>query len=247
MMNTEAEVTTVAIGLYERGFVRAAVGTLERAANQFPNSARIWEMQGILLQSERDFAGAQFALESASLLSPLSIAGEFALAACYIISGHLKSASAIYEHLLKEKLIPTSRLAELAAGLSRCGQYHLALSACRQGAERDPESDEAIYGMAHYMGRLCYPAEQIIPLLHKAISLAPHVSQYRVTLAGWFSRIGCYRNAHEQLQSLDEKHFESIRCACCLQRLIQVSQEVQDEEMTNLLNACLEHATKPSC
>lgn len=56
-MKNAAEICTIAIGLYERGFVRAALGTLARGVDQFPDAARLWEMQGILLHREEDFAG----------------------------------------------------------------------------------------------------------------------------------------------------------------------------------------------
>jgi len=246
-MKSAAEISIVAIGLYERGFVRASLNTLSRGVDQHPDSPRLWEMQGILLHAEQDFAGAEFALETASLLGPLSMAGEFALAACYLSTGHLSAAGAIYEHLHQQRHVPTARQSELAAGLARCGQLHLALAVCRQAAERDPASDEAIYGMAHYMSRLAYPAEQIMALLHKAVDLAPHEAHYRLSLVGWLARAGCYRQAHQHLQAIPHEWLSAISCGCCLERLLKVSRAVGDDTLTEILTHCLGSAKKPSC
>lgn len=238
-MKNAAEICTIAIGLYERGFVRAALGTLARGVDQFPDAARLWEMQGILLHREQDFAGAEFALEAATMLAPLSVAGEYALAACYLKSCHFSAAGAIYEHLLNRRHVPTARLSELAAGLARCGMLHQALTACRQAAELEPDSEEAIYGMAHYMSRLAYPAEQIIPLLQKAVDLAPHESLYRLALIGWLARTGCFRQAYRHLKAIPPERLQAIECACCLNRLIQIGREAEDLELVSLLTDCL--------
>lgn len=243
-MKNAAEICTIAIGLFERGFVKASLGTLSRGLDQFPDAARLWEMQGILLHSERDFVGAEFALETASMLAPLGMAGEFALAACYLQAGRTSPAGAIYEHLQSNRQVPTARLSELATGLARCGMLHQALAVCRQAAELEPDSEEAIYGMAHYMSRLSYPAEQIIPLLERAVDLAPHEAHYRLALIGWLARARCFSQAHQHLQAIPHTRLAAIECACCLNRLIQVSREVQDHKLLSLLTGCLEKASK---
>jgi Flp pilus assembly protein TadD len=243
-MKNAAEICTIAIGLYERGFVRASLGTLARGVDQFPDTARIWELQGILLHREEDFAGAEFALETATMLAPLSMAGEYALAACYLKTGHLAAAGAIYEHLHNRRHVPTARLAELASGLARCGMLHQALKVCRQAAELEPDCEEAIYGMAHYMSRLSYPAEQIIPLLQKAVDLAPHEPSYRLALIGWLARTGSFRQAYRQLQAISPQSLESIECTCCLHRLIQVGRVAGDRRLVAQLSDWLKKTTK---
>jgi Flp pilus assembly protein TadD len=245
-MKNAAEICTIAIGLYERGFVRAALGTLSRGTEQFPDAARLWEMQGILLHREEDFVGAEFALETATMLAPLSMAGEYALAACYVQTGHLSAAGSIYEHLLNRRHVPTARLAELAAGLAKCGMLHQALIVCRQAAELEPDSDEAIYGMAHYMSRLSYPAEQVIPLLQKAVDLAPHEALYRLALVGWLARTGCFRQAHHHLKAITPERLQAIECSCCLNRLMEVGRKSDDHELVSLLSDCLKKSPKPT-
>jgi tetratricopeptide (TPR) repeat protein len=246
-MKTAADLCTIAIGLFERGFVRASLGTLARGTDQYPNSARIWELQGILLHSEQDFAGAEFALETATLLAPLSMAGQFALGACYLQTGHLSAAESIFEHLFNQPKLPPSRLGELAAGLARCGRLQHALAVCRKAAELEPDSDEAIYGMAHYMSRLEYPAEQVISLLERAVDLAPQVARYRLALVGWLARVGSFRRAHHHLQAVSREHLQTISCAGCLNRLLEVSRRAGDEPLQTLLTNRLEFAKKTSC
>ena len=69
-MSSATEICTVSIGLFERGFVRAALNTLQRGIDRFPDAARLWEMLGIMQHAEGDFPAAEFALEDLDALAP---------------------------------------------------------------------------------------------------------------------------------------------------------------------------------
>lgn len=201
---------------------RLRIGLLER-----PDDGRFIQWQGLLWHAQGDFAGACRALEVAGLLVPLSIPAQLALADAYARAGKSADARTILRFLAERDDVPTIFLPQLTVGLGRIGEYQLALDVCREASLREPDSDEACYGMAFYMSKLRYPTECVLPLLRRALALEPTRPLYRLALAVVCARSGRRRETYELFCGVE---IRNLACASCLQTMIGVFAEFGDNE-----------------
>ena len=208
------------------------------AIEQFPENGRLRELQGLAEHARQRFASALAALEMASLLVPLSIDAQLAMAAAYRATGKPEDARSILGYLASRQDLSTRVLPRLAAQLGQLGEYQRALEVCRVASERMPERDESYYGMAFYMIRLRYPLECILPLLRYAISLAPRCRLYRVTLVNLCSIAGRWSEAYEAACGLP---VADVTCLNCLNKLLAVFVQVRDHQRRD---ACLAQLLK---
>ncbi len=207
-----------------------AMEVLEAAVKEYPDDGELLELQGIVLNSINDFDGAISSLEKATALVPLSFEGQLALAECYRRNQFVESASVIYLHLFEQRNLPTKHLSELAVGLAAMGDVQRALEVCREAVGRDPECDQALYGVAHYMGRCGYPIELILPVLENVFKLAPDVVRYRVSLAVACIVGGKSDRAKKLTAPMNKEQLSTVHCASCLSRIGALYLLAGDEE-----------------
>lgn len=224
--------------LYQAGVVEECLQVLSIAVAQHPDDGALWELSGVVRHARRDFAAAQQALETASILAPLTCDAQIALADCYARNGFRESERAIYQHLAANEQVRTERLGHLATRLSAFGEFHLALDVCRRATRRQPDCDEAIYGLAHYMGKCGYPAERVLAVAERAFRLAPEVTRYRVTIALLHHRLGRTDEAYKLLRPLSPHQLSRIRCVTCLERLLEILAIAEEDPRRE---ACLRH------
>jgi tetratricopeptide repeat protein len=114
--------------LVSAGKLAEAVRLAERAVECHPEDGDLWQFLGQVRHRLGKLAGAQSALETASLLVPLEPPARRALADCYARTGHPSSAADLY----RDARCPTDLLPSVASGLGGLGEYGAALEVCRE-------------------------------------------------------------------------------------------------------------------
>jgi tetratricopeptide (TPR) repeat protein len=210
-----------AMSLYAAGESALAIDELQELLDANGDDGRLWEVMGNLAFANDDFALAQSSLERASVLVPLSAAGQLVLAKCYDRSGHRAAAGAIYRHVATLKRLAVELLEPLASGLGRSGEVELALAICRRAAEAMPENPDPLVGMVHYMRRLRRPVEQILPVLRRAHDLDPSNCEYRISLAWMLHEVGRSEDGAELLAPVPCERYTCIRCLTLMQQIFE--------------------------
>lgn len=217
-MNTSADCCQRVKALHNQGQFEAAAHVAAAALGEHPNDARLWELLGIACHAMKDFEAATRALETATMLAPLSLSAQVALAGCYLVSGHDEVARSMYEYLVSVRdRLSTQLLRMVVAGLSRLHEPHLALEAARQWARREPDDESAVYAVAHQMRLVDYPPELILPVAHHAFQLAPHRVRNRVVLALLHHQCGDVLEAYRLVTAVST---DRLMAACCPARLL---------------------------
>jgi tetratricopeptide (TPR) repeat protein len=216
--------------LFDHGMLREALRVAEGGLRQQPDDGRLWETVGLIQHARGEFKTACRAIETASLLVPLGPRAECVLAETYLHLGQGELARLIYQHLAELPKVPTHLLSQIASGLGRLGEVHAALQVCRDAARRQPDRDAPMFAMAYYMGRLRYPLEVILPVLDRAISLAPECILYRVSKAMLLERNGQPAEAFAAVRTVNVNDLCSLRCGRCLARLCNLYTEAGDDE-----------------
>lgn len=204
--------------LHNQGQFQAAADVAAAALRDRPNDAQLWELLGIACHALKEYEAATQALETATLLAPLSLPAQVALAGCYLLSGHAEVARSMYQHLagirhrLSVQLLPM-----VATGLSRLNELHLALEVARVWAAREPDDEGAVYAVAHYMRLMQYPPELILPVAYRVFQLAPHRVRNRVALALLRHQCGDLLGAYRLVTAVD---LGLLLAACCPARLL---------------------------
>ena len=205
--------------LFTSGQVDSAIDVLKAAVSINPDDGACWELLGILLHREEQILDAVDALERATTLSPLTTGGQLALAICY---GRLKlreSAHSIYAYLTDSGRVPVHILPFTVKALAGLGDFRRALMLCRRAAQRNPECDQALYGVAYYMSKCGYPREVVLPVLDKVVDLAPEIAQYRIALATLYQQLEQNETAVRILSRLTLAQLSEVNCPRCLRRL----------------------------
>jgi len=211
---------------WQAGDYVGAEAVLASAVAESPDDATLWEIRGRTLARLKRFGEACHALESASLLAPLSLSGQCTLAQAYLELGKRDLARFMLRGLAARRDCPTSCLSDLAAGLGRLGELELALQVCREASARDPEGDEPFYGMAYYMRKLKYPAALVRAVVEQAHRLAPDSIVYRVALAILHEELGDWELAHGVVRGVKP---ENVCCAHCISHLQTIYEMAGDE------------------
>lgn len=222
-MNTSVVAYSHARSALVQGDVAEARECIVAALKHFAEDGRLWELLGLVERARRETTAAQDALERATTLVPLSVQGQLAMGQCYLESGHVESARAVLRHLATAVELPIDVLEPLASGLGRVNECELALHVCREAAVRMPDAAEAFIGMAHYMGRLHRPKEQIISVLFRAHHLDPENADCRIGLA-WLLH-ACGRSG-EGAYLLEVLPLDEFQCMKCLSRMRRVFETV---------------------
>ena len=99
-------------------------------------------------------------------------------------------------------------------------------------ARRDSNCAQAFYDQGFYLGRLGKSVDRIVPLVRRAIALAPDVICYRVGLAGLFCINRRYEEAYELISELSNQQIESIECLSCMEKMTRIYERRQDFRRT---------------
>lgn len=199
---------------------------LRLALLRFPNDGRFIQWQGLLWHAQGAFSAACRALETAALLIPLSVGAQIAWADAHLAALRRDDAVTIL-HFLTARIdkVSTPLLPRLASTLGRAGEYALALDVCREASLREPEDDEACFGMAFFMNKLGYPVECVLPLLRRALALEPERPVYRLSVGVVCARLGQSDEAYELLCSIDPRQ---VTCMSCLQVISRLFDKFDD-------------------
>ncbi len=199
---------------------------LRLALLRFPDDGRFIQWQGLVWHAQGAFSAACRALETAALLIPLSIGAQIAWADAHLAAGRRDDAQTILQFLAARiDDIASPHLPRLAAGLGRVGEYALALDVCREASLREPEDDEACFGMAFFMNKLGYPVECVLPLLRRALALEPERPAYRLSVGVVCARLGQSDEAYELLCGIDPRQ---VTCMSCLQIMSRLFDKFDD-------------------
>lgn len=219
---------------YYQGSYVEAVDVLQLHLNDHPNDPSAWELKGVLCHALCDFELGKKTLEHARTLQRLSVSGQLALADCYANVDEADQAVVVYCHLSQLPIVDAQVLSRLARGLGMVQQFALAADVCQRACHVEPDSHNARYGVAYYMSKAGYPPELIQPILVAAIEMAPEIFFYRVALVTVLSRLHQYDQAYLAIADATADEIQSLKCSCCLQRLVHIYRQAGDSHRAGL-------------
>lgn len=193
--------------------------SLRAALNVNPEDGAMWMHLGELLHRLQDFGEARDALETASMLVPLSVDAQLALADCYCRLGDRDLAVFLYDAITANSSLAGEVLARVASALGSMNEHERALSVCRTLTSREPDCHEAYFGQAFYLRKLGAPFPDVEPLLLKAFELSPSMPLYRITLAALYAFLGRRQEAYDLLVDVEPS---AVGCRCCITRVMSI-------------------------
>ncbi|WP_442482752.1 tetratricopeptide repeat protein [Aeoliella sp. SH292] len=212
-----------ATNLAGHGFLKGAIDVLEVELARAPDDGKAWQLRGELLHQAGDFATALDNMERAQLLVPLTQRGQLVLADCYARCGHKEPAKFAYELLAGEAELDATVAIQVQQGLGSLGEWREAAKLCRRVLEQTPDDDQALFALARALLQLGQPSETAVPLLRRAVYLAPHVEQYRVALVTQLVDQGRCDEAYAELELLPVGELKHVCCKGCLRRLLELA------------------------
>jgi cytochrome c-type biogenesis protein CcmH/NrfG len=213
----------------DRSFERAN-DLLERVVKGNADHGRAWELLGIIAWRLGHRERAQPCLETASLLVPLGPEAACALGECFAATGRRELARMLFQRAADDRRATLEILLMAAAGADAIDFPSLSLRACRAAIQSDPDSPQAHYDLGYYVGRVGGPASTVEAAARKAIQLAPDRLQYRLGLASFLHKHGKTQSAYEVVQHITAAQIEGIGCLCCLKRMVELFDAVNDGE-----------------
>jgi tetratricopeptide (TPR) repeat protein len=218
-MNTLQDLMQRCLELFHRDRIAEADRLARELTRAFPDDGEFWQLHGLFRQREGDFDGACDALETASMLVPLSPAAQCALADCHARAGRRDLAKQLYLALADNRSCPTAILSSVASGLGCTGDAEAALEVCRELTLREPDHHEAYFGMAYYMRQLGRESGEILPLIARAHELSPEHPVYRVVMASLLAQLGNFEEACMLLRGVGPA---AVTCGGCLHRIMAI-------------------------
>lgn len=219
------------------GLLHSALAALKRQLQRTPDEGRLWELKGLILHKSNCPLHAVAAFENASLLVPLSTAGQMAWADSYLLMGKPERALPLVPHLIRRADLPTACLPLLAGRFARFGATSGAQLVCRAWVRRQPQSDAAHFALAVNMIRLDQSPPRVLRVLRKAIALAPHCWRYQFTLAQYLLQYEGAPSAYETLMAIPCSALALLPCRCCVDRLYELCLQFEDYERCSVLAA----------
>ncbi|QDU57644.1 tetratricopeptide repeat protein [Aeoliella mucimassa] len=224
-----------AVELHQRGFTKAAIDILEVELQDHPNRGNLWQLRAELLHHQGRFDLALENLEHALLLVPLQTKGHLLLADCHRRLGHDELATHIYLELAEHTGLEDNDLWQLLRGLAATGNWRQAAEVCRREVQQKPDDDRLLFCLAQSLVRLRQPAERVVPLLRRAIHLAPCNCRYRVVLVLQLLKHHRDQEAYDELRQITATDVDSICCRGCLHRLLQLALSQGDADRAEAL------------
>lgn len=223
----QANACQIALAQSQQGESNQAIATLQTHLATAPYDGAAWEMLGRIAYEAGRQPMAKSALETATMLVPLSARSQILLARCYEGSGQRELSARMYRHVAELPELDVEMLEPLAAGLGRCGEALAALNVCRLASLRMPSNPQPLMGIVHYLRRLRRPVNEILPAAYRACQLAPENAEIRITLAWMLHETGRSEEGAELLADVPCEDFSCIRCLSLMQHLFA---EVGDVE-----------------
>jgi len=219
-----------AIDLFRQGLHYQALDQITQLHAVDPDAGKAWELKGLIEDSLSWHNTSIHSLETATTLIPLSASGQYILAKNYLETGKTALAQSVFTILLQRDDIPDRLLPALSSYLGRHSEMkHLALQACRKAVRRDPDQADSWLGMAHFMNQLGYPQRQVASVLRKAVSLDPENRHYRLALSNLLEHMGQFDEAYRVVKQISRSELQQIRCSSCLERLMAIFQDANDQ------------------
>lgn len=209
--------------LHRSGFLKGAIDVLEVELAHSPDEGTLWQFRAELLHQAGDFALALDNIERAQMLVPLSNQGQRVLAECYAKLGHKELAITAYQLLATQPQLDTTLAIEVQRALGALGQWREAAKVCRRVLDESPDDDRALFALARALLQLGQPSEAAVPLLRRAVYLAPHVEQYRIALVIQLVDQRRCDDAYAELVLLPVGELKHVCCKGCLRRLLELA------------------------
>jgi tetratricopeptide (TPR) repeat protein len=192
------------------------------------NHAGLLQVYGLASYHLNEPLDALKGLETASVVAPLSVVSQLALADLYIGFDKRDSAATVLRFLAEPGRCPTALLPDLARLLGKLGAYRAAFKVCRRLTRLRSWYHPAHYGMAYYLAKLKRPRSKVIRHLRAAVALAPRAVLYRVALGGALADAGRAVEACAVVQNVPAV---AVNCPSCLQRLQWAAEEAGEVEL----------------
>tara|TARA_R110002095_G_scaffold1429_5_gene7325 strand:+ start:482 stop:1273 length:792 start_codon:yes stop_codon:yes gene_type:complete len=219
-----------AIGCFQQGLHKQSLEIISQLLEFHPHSGTAWELKGLVEDSLSWLNKSICSLETATTFAPISASGQYVLAKNYLQIGKHALAKSVFSILLQRNDIPEKLLPAVAALL---GQHpdltHLALEACRKSVQLNPEIGNSWLAMACFMGKLGYPPQHRANVLRKAVSIDPENRHCRMALSHLLLQSGQIDDAYLVVKEIDTAELSKIQCPECLQKLITIFSQAQDD------------------
>lgn len=208
-----------------------------------------WEDHGFACHANADWDDAVAALETASMLIPLSPAGQVCLGQCYWHIGRTELSVELLTDLIESDRMTPPLLLQIATGLNNAGRPDLSMQACREAAASDSSFAQAYYDHGYYARRCGCRLSTIEALIRRAIAIAPDDVNYRIGLAGLYLENDERIAAYNVVKGLSNEQIDCVCCSTCLKRVAELYKEQQDyrrlvlcnERLVRLGTEALEH------
>lgn len=232
--------------MHRRGFTRGAIDVLEVELARGPDDGHLWESRGMLLYHAGRLAEALHDVEQAQLLVPLEPAARFVMAECLRLLDHEDLAGDVYL-ALADDCPPTDELLPLVQrGLGQLGMWPEVARLCRWVLEHVPDDDLQVYLLSQAALQMDQPPQAVVPLLRRAVYLAPSVQRYRAALVIQLVEMRRCDDAYRELRQLPVAALEDICCKGCLRRLLELAMAYGDSPRAGAFAAQLASFVPPS-
>jgi tetratricopeptide (TPR) repeat protein len=218
---TPTDYCTLARTLGRQGRLTDALGVARAGADAFPDDGGVWQTLGLVAHAADDFHAARYALEAASVLIPLAVPAQLALADTYTKFGQRGVARTILRHTAKEVRDHEALWPAVATLLRRAGAPKAALRLWRRMAVRHPGLADAHYQIAHCLKALGAGPAGLLEPLTEACLLAPGAVPYHLALAEAWVALREFAQAARVLAEVD---VSAVACTGCLMRMAAVFQ-----------------------
>lgn len=221
--------------MFANGFHRGAIDVLEVATRQAPDDGSLWCARAKMLHGVGRRVEALDNIERAQLLVPLDCCGRLILADGLREVGRETLAADAYLALAEEENLDGNILVGLYDGFAHLEMWRKAAQVSRSAVIETPDDDAAIFNLARALIALEQPAESVVPLLRRAVQLAPKSESYRLALVVQLLRQRSCDEAYDELRVLSKSSITSICCRGCGRRLLALAIEYGDRERAALI------------
>ena len=214
-----SQVLDEAFRLFQNQDIPSASQRVNAVLEQIPEHAPALQLKGLILKHLGKFEEAITAFETASRSDVLPCGVQRAFARCYAQTGKRDVAIWMVRDLAKQEDCKKETLAELACDLGEFGDSSGALEICQGLLAKHPNCPKAAFGVAYYMNRLNYPAEEILPMLEQAYRASPTTVSFAVGYAFCLDRLGRPYEAQGILGAISPA---DIFWPHCLNRMMEI-------------------------
>lgn len=228
-----------ALDMHRRGFTRGAIDVLEVELARSPDEGHLWQIRALLLYHDGRLAEALHDVERAQMLVPLMPTARLVMAEGLRHLGRKELAGDVYLALAESCSAVDEMLPLVQHGLGRLGMWAEVARLCRWVLHFSPDDDLQLYLLSRSSLHLGQPAESVVPLLRRAVYLAPSVERYRAALIVQLIEQRRCDEAYNELRQLPVAALEGICCKGCLRRLLELAMAYGDSPRAGVFAAQL--------